>query len=253
MTRASRSIDAVAGLPEIAAGDDLAALIVRGAGPLLAAGAVVCVAQKLVSKAEGRVVALSDVQPSPLAVSLAGDRDDGDPRHVQLILDESAEIVRAVDGILICRTHHGFTCANAGVDRSNAPDDCAVLLPVDPDGSARQLRAALQQRTGVTPLAVIITDSWGRAWRRGQVDAAIGVAGLAPSLDHAGRHDRSGRPLVATEPALADELAAAAGLVRGKATGDGVVVISGCGAHVSAEDGPGAVSLVRPTNEDLFR
>lgn len=243
----------VDGVPEIAPGDDLAALIARAGEELLAPGAIVCVAQKLVSKAEGRIVRLADVQPTPLAVSLAGDRDDGDPRHVQLILDESEEIVRADRGILICRTRHGFTCANAGVDRSNAPEGTAILLPVDPDASARGLRAALERLSGHAPLAVVITDSWGRAWRRGQVDAAIGVAGLAPLVDHAGALDASGRPLVATQPALADELAAAAGLARGKADHAGVVVIGGLERQVSAEDGPGAAALVRPTSEDLFR
>jgi coenzyme F420-0:L-glutamate ligase / coenzyme F420-1:gamma-L-glutamate ligase len=210
------SVAAVDGVPEIVPGDDLAALIARAADDLLAPGAVVCVAQKLVSKAEGRIVALDDVQPTPLAVSLAADRDGGDARHVQLILDESEEIVRADRGILICRTRHGFTCANAGVDRSNAPDGTAILLPVDPDASARALRASLERLTGHAPLAIVITDSWGRAWRRGQVDAAIGAAGLAPLVDLTGTPDAVGRPLTASQPALADELAAAAGLARGK-------------------------------------
>ncbi len=246
-------ITPVSGVPEIAPGDDLAGLIARSAEELLAPGAVVCIAQKLVSKAEGRVVRLDDVRPSPLAVSLAGDRQDGDPRHVQLILDESEEIVRADRGILICRTRHGFTCANAGVDRSNAPEGTAILLPVDPDGSARALRAALQRATGHAPLAVVITDSWGRAWRRGQVDQAIGVAGLTPLVDLRGSADASGRALAAAQPALADELAAAAGLARGKADLTGVVVISGIERQVGADDGPGAAALVRPTSEDLFR
>lgn len=247
------TITAITGVPEIAPGDDLAALIAHAGAEVLAPGVIVCVAQKLVSKAEGRIVRLDEVQPSPLAVSLAEDRTDGDARHVQLILDESEEIVRADRGILICRTRHGFTCANAGVDRSNAPEGTAILLPVDPDASARALRAALERRTGHAPLAVVITDSWGRAWRRGQVDAAIGTAGLAPLVDHAGTVDASGRPLVATQPALADEVAAAAGLARGKADHAGVVVIGGLAAQVSAEDGPGAAALVRPTSEDLFR
>lgn len=246
-------ITAVSGVPEIAPGDDLAALIARAAEDLLAPGAVVCVAQKLVSKAEGRIVRLDEVQPTPLAVSLAGDREGGDPRHVQLILDESEEIVRADRGILICRTRHGFTCANAGVDRSNAPEGTAILLPVDPDASARALRAALERLTGHAPLAVVITDSWGRAWRRGQVDAAIGVAGLDPLTDLRGSSDASGRTLEASQPALADELAAAAGLARGKADLAGVVVIGGAERQVSASDGPGAAALVRPTSEDLFR
>lgn len=243
----------LAGLPEVRPGDDLAALIAEAAGAALGPGTVIAVAQKLVSKAEGRIVRLADVRPSPLAVKLAADRDGGDPQHVQVILDESAEIVRAERGILICRTRHGFTCANAGVDRSNADEGTAILLPLDPDASARQLRAALQQRTGLAPLAVVITDSWGRAWRHGQVDAAIGAAGLAPIADHAGATDRSGRPLVATQPAVADELAAAAGLARRKDGGEGVVLIQGRERDVTDADGPGAAVLVRATADDLFR
>ncbi|MBO9532988.1 MAG: coenzyme F420-0:L-glutamate ligase [Solirubrobacteraceae bacterium] len=249
----SLRVSAVDGLPEIAPGDDLAALIARCGEELLAPGAVVAVAHKLVSKAEGRIVTLADVTPSPLATSLAEDRDDGDARHVQVIIDESEEIVRADRGILICRTRHGFVCANAGVDRSNAPDDAAILLPVDPDASARALRAELERLTSHAPLAVVVTDSFGRAWRRGQVDTAIGAAGIPEAVDHAGRSDRAGRPLVATLPALADEIAAAAGLVRGKASGDGVVVLTGLEHHVTADDGPGAAALIRPTGEDLFR
>lgn len=247
------SLTAIDGLPEIAAGDDLATLIFAAAGDQLTAGDVVCVAQKLVSKAEGRVIPLDSVAPTPLATQLAADRPDGDARHIQLILDESAEIIRADRGILICRTHHGFTCANAGVDRSNAPDGTAILLPVDPDASARQLRAELQRRSGAEPLAVVITDSWGRAWRRGQVDAAIGAAGITPLIEHRGDLDRGGRPLTATQPALADELAAAAGLARSKADGAGVVIVRGLTGAVTASDGPGAGALVRPTSEDLFR
>ncbi|MEH3052726.1 MAG: coenzyme F420-0:L-glutamate ligase [Patulibacter minatonensis] len=244
----------VEGLPEIAPGADLAGLVAEHAAALLTPGAIVCIAQKLVSKAEGRIVELAGVQPSPLAVSLAADREDGgDPRHLQVILDESEEIVRADRGILIARTRHGFVCANAGVDRSNAPDGAAILLPVDPDASARRLRADLQGSTGVAPLAVVISDSFGRAWRHGQVDTAIGVAGLPPALDLGGAGDRSGRPLVATKPALADQVAAAADLVRSKASGHGVVILTGLAHHVSADDGPGAAALVRPTSEDLFR
>ena len=249
----SLAVRPVPGLPEIAPGDDLAALIARAADGMLAEGAVVCVAHKLVSKAEGRIVVLDEVVPSPLAVSLSEDRPDGDARHVQVILDETDEILRADRGILICRTRHGFTCANAGVDRSNAPDGTAILLPIDPDTSARKLRADLERLTGLTPLAVVISDSFGRAWRIGQADTAIGVAGIPPAVDHSGREDRAGRQLVATLPAIADEIAAAASLVRGKASGDGVVVLTGLERFVSADDGPGAASLVRPTSEDLFR
>jgi coenzyme F420-0:L-glutamate ligase / coenzyme F420-1:gamma-L-glutamate ligase len=247
------TITAARGLPEIEPGDDLAGMIARCAEELLAPGAIICIAQKLVSKAEGRIRHLNEITPTPLATSLAEDREGGDARHVQAILDESEEIVRADRGILICRTRHGLTCANAGVDRSNAPDGTVILLPLDPDASARALRAAVQASTGYAPLAVVITDSLGRAWRRGQVDTAIGVAGLLPVVDHAGLSDRGGRPLVATQPALADEVAGAADLARGKADGAGVVVIGGLGRYVTPEDGPGAVSMVRPPAEDLFR
>lgn len=268
-------IDSVAGLPEIAPGDDLAALIARQGEELLEAGAVVCVAQKLVSKAEGRVRRLAAAVPSERAVDLAAaGAGGGDPRLVQVVLDETSELIRAERGVLICRTHHGFVCANAGVDRSNtgvppsmeadaaaptpAPtaghaDDVAVVLPEDPDGSARALKARLERLTGVSPLAVLVTDSFGRAWRVGQVDVAIGAAGLSPAVDLAGTVDRDGRPLHASVPALADELAAAAGLARVKAAADGVVVLRGLRRHVSVVDGPGAAALVRAAADDLFR
>jgi coenzyme F420-0:L-glutamate ligase/coenzyme F420-1:gamma-L-glutamate ligase len=242
---------AVAGLPEIAAGDDLAALI-------LAAGArpgpreIVVVAHKALSKAEGRVRALAAVLPGPRAGRLAA-VSGRDPRHVQVILDESDEVLRAKPGVLICRTRHGHVCASAGVDASNAPAaDSLVLLPVDPDASARALRARLRELTGHAP-AVLVTDSFGRAWRHGQVDVAIGCAGLAPLLDWRGRPDLRGRELAATWIALADEVAAAADLARGKDTGEPVVIVDGLGDHVTAEDGPGAAALIRPLAEDLFR
>lgn len=246
------AIRPVPGLGEVQPGDDLAGLIVGAlteAPP--SAGSVVCVAQKLVSKAEGRIVALSDITPSPLAKGLAEDREDGDPRHIQVILDASAELVRADRGVLICRTPHGFICANAGVDRSNAPEDCAILLPEDPDGSARALRSALQEAFG-GPLGVIICDSFGRAWRYGQVDVAIGAAGVAPTVQEAA--DRGGRPLRSSAPARLDELAAAAGLVRTKAGGEGLVVIEGAAGLLPAdEDGPGVTALLRDPAHDLFR
>ncbi len=256
----------VLGLPEIAAGDDLAGLIVEAAGAQLAPGAVVCIAHKLVSKAEGRVVDLASVEPSP-AVALLAESSGRDPRHAQVILDEASEVIRAERGVMICRTHHGFVCANAGVDLSNAgpglDGERAVLLPLDPDASARRIRADLQRLTGLAPLAVLISDSFGRAWRVGQVDVAIGLAGLVatdpsqPSPDdqrhEVARADRDGRPLAATEPAIADEVAAAAGLVRSKAGGQGVVVVHGLPLQfVSEADGPGAVAIVRARHEDLF-
>ncbi len=237
-------------LPEITATTDLGALI-ASAAPEVAGDDVVVVAQKAVSKAEGRVVVLSDVRPGARARALGAEHDQ-DPRAVQVVLDESAEIMRAERGVLISRTHHGFVCANAGVDASNAPTGTLILLPIDPDGSARRLRSDLRARLGVSP-AVIITDSFGRAWRHGQCDVAIGCAGLAPLEDWRGRTDSTGRRLRATWIAVADQLAAAADLTRTKDSGQPVVVVSGLGRHVSTDDGPGAVALVRPLEEDMFR
>ena len=233
---------AIEGLPEIEPGDDLAELLAGHGGP----GDVVVIAHKVVSKAEGRIRALAGVEPGPRARALAEELDK-DPRHVQAILDETAEIVRA-ERVLICRTHHGFVCANAGVDQSNAPTDAVILLPHDPDASARRLRAALPGRP-----AVVIADSFGRAWRVGQCDVAIGIAGLAAIDDWHGRPDRSGRDLRATAIAIADEAAAAADLARaGKDAGEPVVVVSGLERFVTDDDGPGAAALVRARDEDLF-
>jgi len=241
---------AVAGLPALRAGDDVAALIAERTE--LHDGDVVVIAHKAVSKAEGRVVALTDVEPTERAITLAAEHDK-DPRQVQVILDESAEVLRAQRGVLVCRTRHGFVCANAGVDASNAgAQDTLVLLPVDPDASARELRAALQQRAGVT-VAVVITDSFGRAWRHGQCDVAIGIAGLAPLVDLRGAQDTDGRTMNATWIAVADQAAAAADLVRGKTSGTPVVVLRGLAGHVQQGDGPGAVALIRARDEDLFR
>lgn len=235
--------EAVRDLPEIRPGDDLAALI----GPHVRDGDVVVVAHKAVSKAEGRLVALADVRPGDEARHLAAEHGR-DPRLVQVVLDESTEIVRSRPGVLICRTRHGFVCANAGVDASNAPDGEVVLLPVDPDSSARALRATLPARC-----AVVIADSFGRPWRLGQTDVALGVAGLSPVDDWRGRRDRSGRPLEATAIAIADEAAAAADLARqGKDSGEPVVLVRGLERFVTDEDGAGAVALVRAIDEDLF-
>jgi coenzyme F420-0:L-glutamate ligase / coenzyme F420-1:gamma-L-glutamate ligase len=208
---------------------------------------VLVVAHKVVSKAEGALVALADVDPSPRAEVLA-QRLDKDPRHVQVVLDESSEIVRAERGVVIARTHHGFVCANAGVDASNAPaPDTLVLLPRDPDASARALRAALPARP-----AVVIADSFGRAWRNGQAEVAIGVAGLRPLEDWRGRRDGAGRELRATWIAVADQAAAAADLVRHKDSREPAVVVRGLERHVTDDDGPGAQALLRPRDEDLF-
>ncbi len=242
---------ALAGLPEVASGNDLAAMIVA-VMPRIAMDDVLVVAHKVVSKAEGRVRALFDVISSEEASSLAAALGK-DPRVVQVVLDESRELLRASHGVLICVTHHGFVCANAGVDSSNAPaPDTVVLLPLDPDRSARALRRALRELTGVAP-AVLITDSFGRAWRHGQCDVAIGCAGLSPLEDWRGRRDAFGRELRATWIAVADQLAAAADLARRKDAREPVVLIRGAGAHVSADDGPGAAALLRPKDEDLFR
>jgi coenzyme F420-0:L-glutamate ligase/coenzyme F420-1:gamma-L-glutamate ligase len=244
------SAEALDGLPEIAAGTDLGALIAERAR--LAGGDVVVVAHKAISKLEGRVRRLTAVTPGPRALELA--RAHGkDPRHVQVVLDESAELLRAERGVLICVTRHGLVCANAGVDASNAPDDdTVVLLPEDPDRSARALRARLRELTGVAP-AVLITDSFGRAWRNGQVDVAIGAAGLRALDDWRGRTDAGGRELQATWIAVADEVAAAADLARAKDSRQPVVVVRGLAHHVTDGDGPGAAALVRTAAEDLFR
>lgn len=237
------------GLPEVRPGDDLAALLAAAAqraGGALAASDVLAVAHKVVSKAEGSVVRLADVDPGPRARALAAEHEK-DPRQVEVILGETAELLRADAGRLICRTRHGFVCANAGVDASNAgADDTLVLLPSDPDASARALRARLG-------CAVVVTDSFGRAWRTGQSEVAIGCAGLAPLDDWRGRHDGGGRELTATVIAVADEAAAAADLARGKDTREPAVVIRGLERHVTSGDGPGAVALLRALDEDLFR
>jgi coenzyme F420-0:L-glutamate ligase/coenzyme F420-1:gamma-L-glutamate ligase len=235
---------ALPGLPEVRPGDDLAALLRDGG---YEPGDVLVVAHKVVSKAEGALRSLDGVVASERARDLA--REHGkDPRHVQVILDESAVVLRAERGVLICRTHHGFVCANAGVDTSNAPDDGAlVLLPRDPDASARALRAALPNRP-----AVVIADSFGRAWRHGQCDVAVGIAGLTALDDWRGRRDPRGLELRATAVAVADEAAAAADLVRDKGSREPAVVLRGLARHVTDDDGPGAAALVRPVDEDLF-
>ena len=213
---------------------------------------VLVLAHKVVSKAEGRTRRLSEVIPGARARELAV-RLEKDPRHVQVVLDESAEVRRAEHGVLIAVTHHGFVCANAGVDASNAPDDdTLIMLPVDPDRSAREIRAGLRGRRGTAP-AVVITDSFGRAWRHGQVDVAIGAAGLAPLEDWRGRADSRGRELRATLIAAADELAAAADLARAKDAMQPAVLVTGAGRHVTDADGPGVAPLLRDSGEDLFR
>lgn len=246
---------ALDGLPEVSAGDDLAALIVaalRQQGLILASGDVLVVAHKVVSKSEGRTRSLGEIEPEPEAVALA-ERLEKDPRQVQAVLDESRQVLRAQRGVLICVTHHGLVCANAGVDASNVPgEDTVVLLPVDPDASARALRRRLRELTDVAP-AIVITDSFGRAWRHGQAEVALGCAGLEPLEDWRGRTDANGRELRATWIAVADELAGAADLTRTKDGRQPVVLVRGAGRHTMADDGPGAAALLRPEEEDLFR
>jgi coenzyme F420-0:L-glutamate ligase/coenzyme F420-1:gamma-L-glutamate ligase len=235
----------------VQAGDDLAALI-AGALDDPRDGDVLVVAQKIVSKAEGRTRALAEVEPGERARDLAGEHGK-DARLVQVILDETAELLRAGHGVLICATRHGLVCANAGVDMSNIPGaDVALLLPEDPDGSARALRARLRELTGAR-VGVVISDSFGRAWRLGLTDVAIGAAGIDPLEDWRGRPDAQGRKLQATEVAIADELAAAADLARTKDSQEPVVLIRGMERAVTEQDGPGASALRRPRDLDLFR
>jgi len=243
------TLAAVEGLPEIGRGDPLAELITARAD--LRDGDVVAIAQKIVSKAEGRRVRLADVEPGPRARELAG-RLDKDPALVEVILAQSKRVVRE-ERVLIVETHSGLVCANGGVDRSNAgPGDDVLLLPADPDGSARRIRAELSALSGLR-LAVVVTDSFGRPWRIGQSDVAIGCAGIEALDDWRGRPDRDGRELEATEIAIADQVAAAADLARDKTSGAPVVVVRGLAERVSSGDGPGAIELRRSDAEDLFR
>ncbi|HEY4918410.1 MAG TPA: coenzyme F420-0:L-glutamate ligase [Solirubrobacteraceae bacterium] len=263
----SLSARALRGIPEVRPGDDLAALIVAAlGGEPLRDGQLLAIAHTAVSKAEGALVRLDEVTVGERAQELAA-QDGGlgqgrDPRAIQVVLDESVEVLRAARGVLISRTRHGFVCANAGVDASNASaegePDVLILLPRDPDASARRIRARLRELAGAdagqgTGPAVLITDSFGRAWRNGQVDVAIGLAGMQPLDDWRGRTDASGMELRATWLAVADAAAGAADLARAKDSREPVVIIDGLERFVSAADGPGAASLLRPLQEDLFR
>ncbi|HEY2718271.1 MAG TPA: coenzyme F420-0:L-glutamate ligase [Solirubrobacteraceae bacterium] len=257
---ASLSVRALAGLPELRAGDDLAALIAASAEreQPLSDGAVLVIAHKAVSKAEGAVVRLDEVAAEERARELAArfSAETGQPRDaraIQVVLDQSAEILRAERGVLICRTHHGFVCANAGVDASNSAEpDTLIVLPRDPDGSARRIRSRMRELTG-TVVGVVVTDSFGRAWRNGQVDVAIGLAGVQPLDDWRGRSDASGLQLRATWLALADAAAAVGELARTKDSREPVVVIDGLQQMLIDADGPGARELLRPLAEDMFR
>jgi len=238
------AIRPVEGLPEIGEGDDLAALIAERAR--LEDGDVLVVAHKAVSKSEGRVVRLADVEPSERARELAGEQD---ARRHELILRESARIVRSRPPLVISETPHGFVCASAGVDSSNAPEpETVVLLPLDPDASAARLRERLRELTGAE-IGVIVSDSFGRAWRQGTTDVAIGAAGIRPLLDLKGTRDRVGYELHATVIAVADELAGAAELVLGKTDCVPAAVIRG----VDARGEGSARDLVIPAERDLFR
>jgi coenzyme F420-0:L-glutamate ligase/coenzyme F420-1:gamma-L-glutamate ligase len=234
-------------MPEVKEGDRVGELI--AARVELQPGDVVVISQKIVSKAEGRIVRLDSVTPSERALELAK-KLGKEARFVELVLSESREVLRE-ERVLITETHHGFVCANAGIDSSNLPEDGTLcLLPEDPDGSARRIRAEI---AGPHPVAVVIADSFGRAWRVGQAEVAIGCAGLQPLDDWRGRRDASGRELGATLIAIADEVAAAADLVRGKDSQMPAVVVRGLDRYVGAEDGPGAAALRRSPGEDLFR
>jgi coenzyme F420-0:L-glutamate ligase/coenzyme F420-1:gamma-L-glutamate ligase len=252
LIKGTLSLFVIPGLPDIREGDDLPELIVkaaRNAGTRFASGDVIVIAQKIVSKSEGRTEHLSTVKPSAEATSIAQTMQN-DPRLIEIVLRESRRIVRQGPRALVVETHRGFVCANAGVDRSNVPgDDAVTLLPRDPDGSALLLAEALRKHTG-KHLAVVISDTFGRPWRLGLTNVAIGAAGVPVLLDLRGTQDRSGKPLHATILAVADELAAAAGLLMGKAAGTPVVVIRGYRYRRVQQP---AARIIRPASEDLFR
>ena len=236
------------GIPEIEKGDDLVALLAEAADRAggLENADILVVAQKIVSKAEGRVVSLEGIEPSERAYELAGDRD---PRHVEAILRESAQVIRSRPPLVISETLHGFICASAGVDASNAKGEgTLVLLPLDPDASAARIRDGLRARTG-REVGVIVSDSFGRAFRQGTTDVALGIAGLVSVVDLAGQRDRTGYELHGTEIAVADELAGAAQLVMGKLDGRPAAVVRGIDLR---GEGAGR-DLVIPPDRDLFR
>ncbi|MDQ6771671.1 MAG: coenzyme F420-0:L-glutamate ligase [Candidatus Dormibacteraeota bacterium] len=237
----------VLGLPEVGAGDDLAALLAGAAG--WHDGDVLVVAQKIVSKAEGRLLDLAGIRPGAVARAYAQHLVERDARFIQAVLDESVRVVRD-ERVLIVQTRHGFVCANAGIDHSNVPGpDRVVLLPLDPDASARRLREGLRALTG-RDVAIIVADTFGRAWRMGIANVALGVAGLAPLVDHRGLPDDFGREMQATLIAVADELAGAAELVMGKTARVPAAIVRGWPAGVAPGRGR---DLIRPADLDLFR
>lgn len=247
-------VTALSGIPDVREGDNLAELLKQAldrANLTLNDTDIVVVSQKVVSKAEGRVFDLNTVSPSAKAQEIAGNIDR-DPRLVQLVLNESTRLVRDYP-VLLAETRTGHICANAGVDLSNVQgEETVVLLPRDPDQSARDLRRDISKLMETSP-GVLVSDSFGRPWRLGQTDVAIGCAGLDPLDDRRGDNDRYGRTLDATCSAVGDQIASAADLVRTKESGHPFVLIRGLGKHVVDNDGPGAQVLLRPASEDLFR
>ena len=247
----------IPGIPEIKEGDDLPGLIWKAAEDQnIAIGKrdILVVTQKILSKAEGRVVRLEDIQPSPAAIQLSQEHGR-DPRHTEVILRESKRIVRMDRGHIISETRHGFTCANAGVDASNVPEEGTLaLLPLDPDASAERIRKGIEERSG-KDVAVIISDTFGRPWREGAVNVAIGVAGMDPLQDYRGTKDAYGQLMRTTVIAVADELAATAELVTGKVGGVPVALIKGYAYQPLNATGSqsGASALIRPAERDLFR
>jgi coenzyme F420-0:L-glutamate ligase/coenzyme F420-1:gamma-L-glutamate ligase len=240
---------ALEGLPEVCPGDDLVALL-AGGRPALIEGDILVVTQKIVSKAEGRLVRLDSVRPSPRALEIA-QRMDKDPALVELILQESLELIRQERGVLVSRTHHGFVCANAGIDLSNVDGGhTACLLPRDPDGSARRLFEGLRAILGF-PVPVLISDSFGRPWRQGITNITLGCCGLEPLLDYRGQVDAQGLEMKATVTAVADSLAAATELVVGKSTGVGASIVRGY-TYVPNEQADFATTL-RPWDQCFFR
>jgi coenzyme F420-0:L-glutamate ligase/coenzyme F420-1:gamma-L-glutamate ligase len=243
----------IEGIPEVHAGDDLPALIIEAArsrAVSVEAGDVLVVTQKIVSKAEGRIVDLDSVTPSPFALQYAA-AFDKDARQIEVVLGETKRIVRMEHGVMICETHHGFICANAGVDASNVEKNGTLcLLPVDSDASARRIRDAVRAALGVQ-VAVIISDTFGRPWREGHLNFAIGVAGIGTLIDYAGQRDPAGYELRVTQMAVVDELAATAELVHGKLSRVPVAIIRGA-EYRTSEDA--AISqLIRPAEKDMFR
>ena len=242
---------AIPGMPEIRKGDELAERIVEAAkkaGLGFEEGDIVVVAQKIVSKAEGATVSLASVRPSEKAQRLAAELKK-DARAIEVVLRESRRVLRS-ERVLITETHRGFVCANAGVDHSNVPgEDMVTVLPRDPDGSAEKLARELSKKAGKR-IAVIISDTFGRPWRLGLTNVAIGASGLPVLQDLRGTHDREGKPLTATVLAVADELAAAAGLLMGKSEGIPAVIVRGYSFNAASEK---AASIIRPASEDLFR